>query len=465
MKCFNCGCDLSEKDFCTSCGTDVALYKKIIHISNMFYNDGLEKANVRDLTGAVVSLRQSLKFNKNNIEARNLLGLVYFEMGEAVAAMSEWVISKNFRLKKNIADDYINALQSNPARLDTINQTIKKYNQALTYCLQESTDLAIIQLKKVLSLNPNMVQAHQLLGLIYINNEEWEKAQKELLKCCKIDRNNTMTLRYLKEVNHMLEKDESSGMSKKEKVVTEDVITYQSGNETIIQPLTVKEPKVPSALLNIAIGLVIGLAVACFLIMPASVQSAKAEMKEELKVVSDNSDAKSATISDLEQKVATLEEEKTALTTQVEAFTGTNGTMQSVDALLLACSYYMDNPNDLDKLRDTLLQVDTAYVDSQASETYKQVYSKIMTNVGPAIADSLYDTGYTAEKQEDYTTAIDSLLKAWYFDKTNSDILYQLAQSYRLAEDAEKAKTTYQQVVDLFPGTENATKSQEYLKD
>ena len=263
----------------------------------------------------------------------------------------------------------------------------------------------------------------------------------------------------------MLEKDESSGISKKKKVVTEDVITYQSGNETIIQPLTVKEPKVPSALLNIAIGLVIGLAVACFLIMPASVQSAKAEMKEELKVVSDNSDAKSATISDLEQKVATLEEEKTALTTQVETFTGTNGTMQSVDALLLACSYYMDNPNDLEKLRDTLLQVDTAYVDSQASETYKQVYSKIMTNVGPAIADSLYDTGYTAEKQEDYTTAVDSLLKAWYFDKTNSDILYQLAQSYRLAEDEEKAKTTYQQVVDLFPGTENATKSQEYLKN
>jgi len=108
MFCYQCGAKLSEQhDFCTACGVDVYLYKKIMYVSNRFYNEGLEKASVRDLSGAVVSLRQSLKFNKNHIEARNLLGLVYFEMGEVVAAMSEWVISKNLRPEKNIADDYI----------------------------------------------------------------------------------------------------------------------------------------------------------------------------------------------------------------------------------------------------------------------------------------------------------------------------------------------------------------------
>ncbi len=81
MICYNCGCRLSEHDFCTSCGADVALYKRIIFMSNRFYNEGLEKATVRDLSGAIVSLRQSLKLNKNNIDARNLLGLVYFGMG------------------------------------------------------------------------------------------------------------------------------------------------------------------------------------------------------------------------------------------------------------------------------------------------------------------------------------------------------------------------------------------------
>ena len=186
MRCYNCGCRLSEQDFCTNCGADVTLYKKIMRVSNMYYNEGLEKAGVRDLTGAVTSLRQSLKFNKNNVEARNLLGLVYFEMGEVVAALSEWVISKNLRPQKNIADTYIEMVQSNASRLETINQTIKKYNQALAYCMQDSKDLARIQLKKVLSLNPKFVRAHQLLALLYIDMEQWDKAKRELEKCLKI---------------------------------------------------------------------------------------------------------------------------------------------------------------------------------------------------------------------------------------------------------------------------------------
>ena len=53
-------------------------YKKIIQFSNYFYNEGLEKAKVRDLTGAIECLCKSLRFFKGNIKARNLLGLVYF---------------------------------------------------------------------------------------------------------------------------------------------------------------------------------------------------------------------------------------------------------------------------------------------------------------------------------------------------------------------------------------------------
>ena len=195
MFCYNCGCQLSEHDFCTACGADVGLYKRIMYVSNMFYNEGLERAGVRDLSGAINSLRQSLKFNKSNIEARNLLGLVYFEMGEVVAALSEWVISKNMRPEKNIADDYINMVQSNAARLDSINQTIKKYNQALVYCMQDSKDLAVIQLKKVLSLNPKFIRAHQLLALLYIDSEQWERAQRELRKCMDIDTDSALCQR------------------------------------------------------------------------------------------------------------------------------------------------------------------------------------------------------------------------------------------------------------------------------
>ena len=50
----------------------------------MYKRQGLDKAQIRDLSGAIDLLKRSLKFNKLNVQARTLLGLVYFETGEDV---------------------------------------------------------------------------------------------------------------------------------------------------------------------------------------------------------------------------------------------------------------------------------------------------------------------------------------------------------------------------------------------
>ena len=173
MRCIYCGTPLSSIDYCTGCGADVTLQKRIARISNLLYNEGLEKAQVRDLSGAIACLKRSLKFNKENVAARNLLGLVYFETGEVVSALSEWVISKNLNVPDNVADVYIAKLQANKNKLDTINQTIRKYNQALLYCRQDNEDMAMIQLKKVLVQNPKFIKAYHLLALLYLKRQEY----------------------------------------------------------------------------------------------------------------------------------------------------------------------------------------------------------------------------------------------------------------------------------------------------
>lgn len=471
MKCFNCGCDLSAKNFCTGCGVDVSVYKRIMHISNRYYNDGLEKANVRDLSGAVVSLRQSLKFNKNNIDARNLLGLVYFEMGEVVAALSEWVISKNLRPKKNLADDYIEAIQSNPARLETINQTVKKYNLALHYCYQDSKDLAIIQLKKVLSMNPRLVQGHQLLALLYIDAEDWQKAKRELIRCCKVDANNTTTLGYLKLVNEMLRNgEEASGSKRAPKTeVTQDAVTYQSGNETIIQPLNVKEPKGTSSVLNILIGLFIGLAVSYFLILPARIQIAQKAMKNELRVVSENADSKTARITELETENAHLQQANADLQKAVEEYTGSEGSNQNGDSLMQAAYNYMSSPEDYLEIADMLYEVDSSYLNDVASDSYRQLYTKLVFAVGKDVSERLYQNGAAALNQSDYSKAIETLEKAWFFSKNletaNPEILYQLAQAYSLAGEADKSENTYAKILGDFPDSAAANKTKDRLQD
>ncbi len=467
MICYQCGCSLSEHDFCTNCGADVALYKKIIYISNRFYNEGLERANVRDLTGAITSLRQSLKFNKNNVEARNLLGLVYFETGEVVAALSEWVISKNLRPKKNIADDYIDMIQTNQNRLDTINQTIKKYNQALTYCNQDSLDLAVIQLKKVLSLNPKFIRAHQLLALLYINSEEWERARRELTKCREIDTNNTATQRYLKEVEEMLVPEEGVKQSSRKKQKTDDIVKYQSGNETIIQPVNIREGKGVTSLLNLGIGVIIGIAIAIFLILPARIQASRADIDEDLRKVSEQSDAKTATIDELQQQVNELTKKNGDLQQDLEDYLGTDVQLRSLESLLKAADAYLTNPEEVTVVADYLeeiVQDDTEGGDGN-SESFEDLYNTLLALVGPSVAQAYYDDGYEAYRQENYADAILNLEKAFKYDAANGDALYNLANSYYRTGEEEKAKDAYLQVIELFPNTEKASKSEAFLEE
>ena len=61
MICPNCNSNISDKrKRCDRCGADLTMYKKILHASNQYYNQGLAKARVRDLSGAIIALRNSL---------------------------------------------------------------------------------------------------------------------------------------------------------------------------------------------------------------------------------------------------------------------------------------------------------------------------------------------------------------------------------------------------------------------
>ena len=459
MICYNCGCRLSEKNFCTGCGADVTLYKKIMYASNRFYNEGLEKASVRDLSGAINSLRQSLKLNKNNIEARNLLGLVYFERGEVVAALSEWVISKNIKGEKNIADDYINMIQNNPGRLETFNQTVKKYNQALTYCQQDSLDLAIIQLKKVLSMNPRFVQAYQLLALLYINNQDWDKAKKELDKCLKIDTNNTTTLRYLKEVESMMPSEEERVKKKKEAIV------YQSGNDTVIQPVGRKEIVGFQTLINIVIGVVIGVGIAWYLVLPARVQQAQNSANTQLKTVSEQLDAKTVQVDELTQQISALTKEKDSLSSSLDEAQGVNVAVEANTDLIEAALMYINKSADEQTIAQELELIDDDFLANEATESFKTLYQMILDDVGPVVAKTYYNTGYEAFRTEEYDTAIENLEKAFKYDPSNGEALYNLAQAYNRSGDTDKAVETYKQVIELFPDTEKARKSENYIKE
>lgn len=451
MKCYNCGADLDSGRTCPNCAIDVKLYKKIMMASNEYYNDALEKAGVRDLSGAIESLKISLRFNKLNIDARNLLGLVYYEMGEVVAALTEWVISKNYRPKDNLASRYLDEIQKNQARLDSINQTIKKYNQALLYCRQNSRDLAIIQLKKVLSLNPKLVSGHQLLALLYIQEGRYDLAKKSLRNAGKIDANNTVTLRYLKEANAGLREQNPNKKPK-----NEELISYQSGNETIIQPKYLKDNSAIGTIINMVIGIAIGIAITCFLVVPGVRRTVMNEAKAEVLEANNTISSKNQTITSLESQV----EELTKQMEQTENEAGESANKVSSYEQLLA-AYEAYTAKDIEAAGSALGNVNADYL----GENAKAVYDTINAEVNAEYLTALYKEGTDAYAAQKYADAITALQKAVELDETyeNGNALYYLAQSYRKNNDTENAKIYYRKVIELYPNTERAANAQNYI--
>ncbi len=457
MECYKCGAALGRENDCPACGADVKLYRKIIHLSNLHYNLGLERAKVRDLSGAAESLKKSLKYYKMNIPARNLLGLVYFEMGETVDALSEWVISKSLCPEDNAAERYLGAVQSNGNKLEALNQTIKKYNQALLYCKQGSRDLAMIQLKKVLALNPKLVRGHQLLALLYIQEGRYDLAKISLRNAGRVDANNTTTLRYLREVNIMLHGGQPSqknrGKDKEEKLVA-----YQSGNETIIRPATFKDNSAFLTILNIVVGVVVGVLITWFLIVPSVKQNAVSDARKEIREINENVSTKNQTIKTLENQISGLEGTIEQMKADGEA---SQSVLGMYEQLLVACDAYA--AENYEEAGAALESVDGAALAGKAAEVYQSVSVKI----NEKYIVTLFDQGESSYNRQDYGAAAEKLQKVVNLDESYDDwnAVYHLARCYHNLEQKEQAVAYYQKLIEQKPGTERARNSQRYLEE
>ena len=429
---------------------------KLASLSNIYYNEGLERSLVRDLSGAIVALRHSIKLDKNNIDARNLLGLVYYETGEVVPALSEWVISKNLQPEDNTADYFMDSVRNSPSHLDNLNQTIKKFNIALNYCHQDSLDLAVIQLKKVLSLNSRFIKAHLLLALLYLKNGNWDRAKVECQKTLKLDTGNVMAKRFLKEADSMLLPGESGKLVSDVAADSEDVIRYTSGNEMIIQPLKTTAITKSNSVWGILLGIVLGVAVACFLILPQRIQSINTSNQEKIARISEESDSKSAQMVAYEQQITSLQEEIDKLSTQVTDYEGVDSTSAAMNSLMKAVNIYMEDASDIDGMAKAMETLDLDAVKDSVSPEFIDLYNLLMTKVGPKLADSYYNTGYDAYKAEDYELAIANLSKAYQYDNTNVNTLYYLGNAYYSSGDTDKAKEVFDAVITNFPDTQSA---------
>lgn len=459
MICYNCGSVLTNSDFCNNCGMDVSVYKRIVRLSNTYYNAGLTKAMNRDLSGAADTLIRSVKLNKRNIDARNLLGLVYFEMGETVQAFAEWVMSTNIQPDNNPAAKYLVTIQQEKSKIDELNRTIKKFNVALNYAKHDTDDMAIIQLKKVLNQNPNMIKASQLLCLLYIKQGQYERARRTIRKSLKIDKCNPLSIRYLREINEYVEaekkNDPEKGVERRRNL--RGVLVdreYLSGNDVIIPRNNFKEAFTGAqGILHIIIGLLIGAALVYFIVTPARLSKITDEKNEQAVEFKREMAIKDSTYDSLESDYNALKEEYDVLTDQKGTADAHQKTVNSnYKHLLAAVKYYLDD--NTDKSIEQLNKINTE--DGMDMDNFKSVYDKLTGQLSSKMAKASYDAGFSAYENQDYETAIAQFKKCLEVDKDNDDALYYMAWAYKNSGDSKNAKKTFQKIVDDYPDSEHA---------
>ena len=382
MNCMNCGAFLTDMDldYCPNCGYNVLIQKKVDYLSKVFYNQGLEKASIRDLSGAIACLKQSLMYDKRNIRARNLLGLVYFETGEVVSALSEWVISKNLQPTRNLATEYINKLQANPNRLSAINETIKKYNHALMLCREGHEDMAAIQLRKILTQNSKLIKGYHLLALIQMKNGEWNKARRILKKAARIDKTNTTTLRFLREVDEQtgvttrLEK-RKKGLFRSDSKEKEYLDTDILGSEKIIHPTVYREHSRISAFVILMTGIAAGVIGFWLLAVPAIRQGIYQEANQQIVQYSESLASQGA---ELTKAQGEAKESGDTVESVTQELTTEQTKSESYQALLQAYTYYQQQNMD-----EAAVEIQKVHVDV-LPDSMKSVYTTIRDATGVA---------------------------------------------------------------------------------
>ena len=408
---------------------------KLAYQSNYWYNDGLAKAQVRDMSGAITSLKKSLQYNRANLAARNLLGLVYYETGEVVLALSHWVISVNYFSGRNVAKRYIKEVKGNPHKLETTNNAARKYNQAVNYARQGSKDLAFIQLRKVLSDNPKFVNGYLLMALLLIDDNKYDKARKALKRVIKIDRTNPLAVRYFNEMGHTDEEimsfrdypddDYDADLlfveDQPRAYVDTDSVDYEG------KPVPVGRYKdinfYKYSLAYVFAGLLLGLAVMWFLVMPQHSKNADNESRDVKIAYSEDLADKNTKISSLQDQLDTLTTKNDTLAKQVSEYEKkSKAELADADkvSMQLALKYYNDTQYDkamteLDKVLETSPDYDVA------------LYYKALCYLG-------------TEDEDKAKTAFETFL-----DKCPDSIYYTVAVSLsgvKTSEDAGDGEST-----------------------
>ena len=451
-RCPYCGNLIKYGVYCNACMKRIDWIQKIWDKSAFYYNEGLEAAKNRELSRACVYLQKAIMLYQYNIEARNLLGLVYLEIGQVGDALKEWIISCSLQKKENSASYYIAEIQKRPKYIETSKEAIVLYNRALGYLKQGNMDMGMIRLKKAISLQPKFIEARVLLALVYIQQKQYYKAKEQVKKTLDVDKGHQRALLYYKDLEgedtDHVENYEKAYPSRKQKQVS---------LSKVLDTSAYLRKRVGYFLLGSLAMFIIGK----YLVLPSQMKNYQGEIKQ-LQTSEETLSQQLQILSETyEVKLTELENHKTKLEKEVTQYKESVNTLTQKEKLNVAAQ--LEEEREYVKAAETIYSVGS----SSLEEGDLQRLSELKERVYPKATESLYNEGVSLYQRENYADALatfESVLlyepEEWIGCRT----LYYLAEIHDVNQEIDTAKRYYEKVKIEYPDTNAAARAKERLE-
>ncbi|QNU68243.1 tetratricopeptide repeat protein [Ruminiclostridium herbifermentans] len=352
----------------------------------------------------------------------------------------------------------------NSGKTDKVINSVELYNKAIEYLKSGNEDIAMIELKKVVSINPVFYEAINLLGLCYACTNQLDKAEELFRSIVEKENNAIKAADYLnfisisenasnkkivksknKLANNTLKKQVKEPVQKNSyisnDVLAENIVLEKIGSQ-LKKPFTAVIFSVFSLICLIAaIILFIGTAKETRDV-DAAEQNAAGQQQQ---VMAENN-----SVAELDR----LKEQLEAANTKLRRYEISTQISQ-ISALYNQKKYI--------EAADNLMSLNV----DEFSEDLKEKYSSIKDKVLLGAANQLVTDGNTLYKNKKYAEAVKKLEKLfvlgdnWDFaDKA----LYILGKSYVEVNDLQKAAVTYEKLIKEYPNSSYIKYAKERLK-
>jgi len=343
-----------------------------------------------------------------------------------------------YRYKHINLEDVIPVGNEFKSKNKNIEKAVTLYNQAIMSLESKSEDIAVIELKKALSLYPDFTEAKMLLSLAYMINHKYNEAEQLLNSVVEGDNVIARASLYLQYIQM---KSPSSHNRSPKKVVR------------------IRLPKIQfvgvRGILKLLIVFSIGVMVASFMFKS-------------------NSSNQSMNDNALNNHVSILEENVKQLEQQLNEVTNENTYLKKVQELLMIENNI--ESGNIDEAKNKIEQLKDFTFHEPERQKYDALLEKI-NQMSTAQSDAAvntvsgmeaYNKGYTAYKEGKYSEAISYLneyLKSAPNNTTAQSAWYVLGKSYQAVGDKENAASCYNKVIQDFAGSEYANYARSRLKE